>query len=226
MIGTVDNPQLAGKIIQGLWYDNKQLKDVGMDVLRAAGFACKYCGFVSRASTKVPHGYMVPVDVSHSGLAALRFDGAICICPFCASALSINWSVTEHKGNHAEVLPVAGNLIWLPDVTQAKISLVASYVSVGISSMDVGHDHAKALLEIDLAFRIRKPFLASNIPLYKNDSDSDFARALSLLPNEYYEFRDEVLKGVRFWPNSAFWKKQSHYWLVSTYKPIEAKNRT
>lgn len=223
MIGTVDNPDLAGKIIQGLWYENKQLRDVGMEVLRSAGFVCHYCGFVSRASTKIPHGYMVPVDVAHSGLAALSFGSAICLCPFCASSLAINWSVAEHKGEHAEVLPVPGCLIWLPDVPQSEISLVASYVVVGINSMDVAHDHAKTLLEMDLAFRIRKPFLASNIPLYKNDKDSDFARALSLLPKDYYEFRDEVLRGVRFWPNSAFWKMQSNYWLMSTYKPTEAQ---
>lgn len=221
MIGTVDNPDIAGKVIQGGWFSNKDLNPVGLKVLNAAAFTCKYCGFISRPSTKVPHGFMVPVDINHSGLAALDASKAICLCPFCASALAINWSVAEHKGEHAQVLPVAGNLIWLPEIEQTKISLVATYVVVGVNDIDVGHEFAKTLKETDLSFRIRKPFLANNIPLYKNDKDTDFARALSLLPVEHYEFRDEVLKGVRFWPNSSFWKAQSHYWLHSTYKPTE-----
>jgi hypothetical protein len=221
MIGTVDNPDLAGKVIRGIWFAREDLRKVGMEVLTSANFTCKYCGFISRTSAKVPHGYMVPVDIKHSGLAVLNSNTGICLCPFCASALAINWAVAEHKAEHGQILPVAGNLIWLPELEQAKISLVATYTVVGVNDLDVGHDFAKTLKETDLSFRIRKPFLANNIPLYKNDKDSDFARALSLLPAEHYQFRDEVLKGVRFWPNASFWKAQSHYWFHSTYKPTE-----
>lgn len=192
-----------------------------MVVLRSANFTCKYCGFVSRPSQKIPHGYMVPVDLAQSGLAATRAKGSICLCPICASALSINWSVAERKADHGQILPVAGNLIWLPEMSQETISLVAAMTLVGINDLDVGHELAKTFKDTDLSFRIRKAFLANNIPLYKNDKDSDFARALSLLPVEHYVYREEVLRGVRFWPNASFWKKQSRYWFHSTFKPAE-----
>lgn len=224
MIGTVDNPDLAGKIIQGYWSANEKLKGVGMKVLNKYSFKCQSCGFVSRTSKKVPHGFMVPVDVSHPGLAAISIKGAKCLCPLCASALAINWSVVEHAAPHGEILPVAGCLIWLPEIEQSKLSLVASYIAVSTNILDVTHPLAQTLNDADIAFRGRKAHLASNIPLYKEDSDSDFARALALLPNEFYSSRDEIMTGVRFWPNSNFWVGQAKYWFQATYRPLEKEN--
>jgi hypothetical protein len=220
MIGTVDNPSLAGKIIQGLWFGNERLKSVGMQILLSAGFKCSSCGFVSRPSKTVPHAYMVPVDPSHPGLAAQSLKAGKCLCPLCASARAINWSVVEHRTDHAEVLPIAGSLIWLPEIEQSKISLISTFTMSGINHLDMSHDLAETVKHADGAFRGRKTYLANNIPLYKEDRDSDFARALSLLDSEYYEFRAEVLKGVRFWPNSSFWKVQTHYWLKGVYETM------
>lgn len=221
MIGTVDNPELAGKIIQGIWSTNDKLHKVGMKILNNAGFKCHSCGFISRASNKVPHGYMCPIDVTHSGLAALSTKGGICLCPLCASALAINWSVVEHPAPHGEILPVAGSLIWLPEIEQSKLSLISTYIAVSSNCLDVTHPLADTLNHADISFRGRKAHLASNIPLYKEDCDSDFARALALLPSEFHVSRDEILSGVRFWPNSNFWVKQAQYWVQATYRPLE-----
>lgn len=221
MIGTVDNPDLAGKIICGKWYSDTRLQLGGMKILEDSKFTCSKCGFASRASRKVPHGYMIPVDLEHAGLAALESARGVCLCPLCASALAINWSVAEQRTDNAEILPVPGYLIWLPEMDQHKISIVASYVLVGVNHLDVDHDLADTLNYVNGAYLGRKAHLASNIPLYKDDRDSDFALALSLLPTEYYEYRSEVLKGVRYWPNANFWREQSKYWMHGTYRPIE-----
>jgi hypothetical protein len=221
MIGTVDNPDLAGKVIQGIWYESERLKGVGMDILAKHCFKCSACGFVSRPSKQVPHGYMVPVDSGHPGLAALTLKTATCLCPLCASAIAVNWAVADRHSDRAEIVPAAGSLIWLPEVTQAKICLVATYTLVGVNALDSTHDLASVLNDADTAFRGRSAHLASNIPLYKNDRDSDFARALALLPEEYYEYRTEVLEGVRFWPSSSFWVKQAEYWNAATYQSLE-----
>lgn len=224
MIGTVDNPDLAGKVIQGHWCNNEKLQKVGMKILQSSGFKCRSCGFVSRTSKKVPHGFMVPVDVNHPGLAALELKGAQCLCPLCASALAVNWSVVEHPAMHGEILPVAGCLIWLPEIEQSKLSLIASYIAVSSNCLDVTHPLADTLNHADISFRGRKAHLASNIPLYKDDSDSDFSRALALLPNEFHSSRDEVMGGVRFWPNTNFWVSQARYWYQATYRPLEKAN--
>ena len=225
MIGTVDNPDLAGKVIQGFWYANEKLQKLGMQVLEKYNFKCCSCGFVSRTSKKIPHGYMAPIDRSHPGLAALKPKEAQCMCPLCASALAINWSVVEHPAVNGEIVPLAGSLIWLPEIEQSKLSLMASYIAVGTHCLDVTHPLAETLNHADISFRGRKAHLASNIPLYKEDYDSDFARALALLPNEFYSSRDEIMSGVRFWPNSSFWVNQAKYWFQATYLPLEKANK-
>ncbi|MEC4242117.1 MULTISPECIES: hypothetical protein [Pseudomonas] len=224
MIGTVDNPDLAGKVIQGFWFANERLQKVGMQVLDKAGFKCYSCGFVSRTSKKIPHGYMVPIDIQHPGLAALQLKDAKCMCPLCASALAVNWSVVEHPALKGELTPLAGSLIWLPEIEQSKLSLIASYIAVSTHCLDVAHPLAEALNHADISFRGRRAHLASNIPLYKEDCDSDFSRALALLPNEFHSARDEIMSGVRFWPNSSFWVSQAKYWFQATYLPLEKAN--
>lgn len=223
MIGTVENPDLAGKIIAGLWYENEKLKDPGMSVIKNARFTCKLCGFSSRGSKAVPHGYMVPVNRRHPGLAAASEKGAECLCPICAASLAINWAVVERKGEHAVVDAASGSLIWLPEMQQSKISLIATYVLVGVNTLDVTHPHATTLSNAELSFRARSAYLSSNIPLYKDDCDSDFAKALALLPTEFYGYRDQVLGGIRYWPNSEYWSRQSKYWYKATYEATEQK---
>ncbi|MDZ5605228.1 hypothetical protein SJI00_20865 [Pseudomonas sp. RP23018S] len=213
------------KIICGLWHEHDRLKPIGMKVLTKANFKCSQCGFVSRSSKRIPHGFMVPVDLNHPGFAASSIDRAICLCPFCAAAKAINWSAVEHPAHHGEILPVAGSLIWLPEMPQAKLNLIATYIAISQNCMDVTHPLFESLHQADLSFRGRKAHLASNIPLYKEDCDSDFARALALLPNELMASRDKVLKGVRFWPNVVYWGPQARYWAQATYKAIEEKNK-
>lgn len=221
MIDTVDNPQLAGKVIRGGWFENTRLQKVGMDILARSNFTCRECGFVSRSSKKIPHGYMVPINLSHPGLAALSNKESLCLCPFCASAKAVNWSVVDHPAQHGEVVPAAGSLIWLPEMSQNKLSLISTYIGVSAHCMEVTHPFFEVLNEIDISFRGRSAHLSSNVALYKEDCDSHFAKALSLLPNEFKETRDETLKGVRFWPRAAYWSAQSRYWGQATYQNLE-----
>jgi hypothetical protein len=221
MIGTVENPDLAGKIISGLWFENEKLKDPGLAVIQRARFTCKLCGFSSRGSKVVPHGYMVPVNRSHPGLAAVSEKGAECLCPICAASLAINWAVVERTADHAVVEASSGSLIWLPEMPQSKISLISTYILVGVNTLDVTHPLVTTLSNSEMSFRSRSAYLSSNIQLYKDDCDSDFAKALALLPTEFYGYREEVLGGIRYWPNSEFWAKQSNYWYKATYEAHE-----
>lgn len=220
MIGTVENPGLAGKIIQGKWFDNEKLSETGMRIIKGARFTCRRCGFRSRPSKKIPHGYMVPIDVRHPGLAALEVEHGECVCPICASAMAINWSVVHQHQQHGEVTPAAGELIWLPEVDQRKISLTASFAITMLCQSDSTARLYGTAFDTDTAFRARKAHMAANLSLYKNDQDADFAKALSWLPREYYQHRESILEGVRFWPSASSWKSQTAYWYAGIYKPL------
>lgn len=65
--------------------------------------------------------------------------------------------------------------------------------------------------------------LSEYIPLYRSEQDADFARALALLPGEYYEQRGSVIDSVRWWPTMSFWKEQGAYWMESTYRDLQDK---
>ena len=215
MIGTVDSPELAGKLILGGWALNKALSDVGFTILDRDRYTCHHCGFKSLPSKKVTHGFMVPVDLTSPVLIARQVDSGKCLCQLCASALAVNWSVVRQTPDEDSA---PGCLIWLPEFTQQKISIVASLILATSNNVSPSHHLYEATSHALTAFKGRTAHMAANVQLYKNDKDEEFVRALALLPSEYLEYREQALKGVRFWPNPKFWAKSSHYWLKAVYE--------
>lgn len=215
MIGTVDSPELAGKLILGGWALNKSLSDVGFSILERDRYTCQRCGFNSRPSKKINHGFMVPVDTNSSILIAREVKFGTCLCQLCASALAVNWSVLKQTSDEDSA---PGCLIWLPEFTQDKISIVASLILATSNNVSPSHHLYEAASHALTAFNGRTAHMAANVHLYKNDKDEEFVRALSLLPSEFHEYRAQALNGVRFWPNPKYWAKSSHYWLKAVYE--------
>lgn len=222
-IGTVLDPVIFGKLMAGGWLDNEKAKVAGMQILRKNKFTCSSCGFVSRSSVQVPHGYMIPVDYAHPGLLAAHGDGD-CLCSICAASIGINWSVTiEGQGDSSAGVP--GMLIAQSRLTQVQInrlalqviSLLASQPTPQLSKLQ------SAARDIDAAMTALNHELGGSIPFYRGN-DSDFARALSLIPQEYYEQREDILGSLRFWPNVRYWKEQGVYWMKSTFEDMLASD--
>lgn len=70
--------------------------------------------------------------------------------------------------------------------------------------------------DIDVAFTALSEEVALKTPFYpvtaeKSSADFSFARALSLLPEEIYEKRYNLISSLRWWPRISFWKSTGHY---------------
>lgn len=218
-VGTVGNATLSGKLISGGWYQNKQLRGVGMAILKAAGYTCKACGFRTRPSRVVPHGWMLPVNLDHP--AMLATERGICLCPFCASSQAINWAVKPLQGgSKSEHAP--GRLIYLPDMTQEQLNRLAHCIVATSSSRAGANQSAEesAARDIDAAILSKHADLQRAIPVFHEDMDYEFANALALLPTEFYTLREDVIGGVRWWPHYKFWAEQGYYWSKATFEPL------
>ena len=224
-LGTVFNAALFGKLMTGGWYEHAQLKEQGLKILSRDKFTCQSCGFSSRPSRQAPHGYMVPVDRHHVGMVATRADAGECLCPLCASAMGINWAVvaTAIGGKHIDP---PGMLIIQPSMTQVEINRIALHTLsiVASNSATTASALASAARDIDAAMTALNQDIGASIPFYRG-KDSDFARALALLPEAHYEQRDEIIGHLRWWPSMRYWREQGVYWMQATYKPLQDKDQ-
>lgn len=223
-LGTVFDPLLFGKLMMGGWYVNPKLKEPGMKILSRSKFACASCGFQSRSSKQVPHAHMIPVDRSHPGLLALKDKGE-CLCPMCAASLGVNWSVTGVV-QADKVVETPGVLIAQSVLTQVEINRIALHVISVLASRTASDSSpiSSAARDIDAAMTALNQELGASIPFYRG-KDSDFARALALLPEVYYEQREQIIGQLRWWPNVRYWREQGAYWMQATYKSIQEKDR-
>ena len=223
-VGTVSDPILFGKLVSGGWTENPTLYAVGMSVLKKSRFTCKFCGFATRQSRKVPHGWMLPVDLKHPAFIARDAEKSICICPFCAASQAINWAVKPiATGRKSE--PAPGRLIYLPTMSQEALNRLALTV-VSISSARTGAHHSEqesAARDIDATFLALNQELHSAVPVFHEGMDYEFANALALLPEELYSMREEVIGGVRWWPHYKHWVDQGFYWSQATFKPLQSQ---
>lgn len=217
-VGTVFNAALFGKLMTWGWFENPKLKEQGMLILSRDKHTCQSCGFQSRASKQVPHGFMLPVDQKNPALVALDARAGKCLCPMCASVLGINWSVVGTMiGGQAVEVP--GMLIIQPSMSQAAINRMALHtVSIMASSVTPASSPlASAARDIDAAMSALNQEVGASIPFYRGN-DSDFARALALLAEPFYRQRDEIIGHLRWWPNMRYWRQQGLYWMQATYK--------
>lgn len=219
--GTVSDALLFGKLMNRGWYSHPKLREPGMHILSRADFKCASCGFRSQPSKQVLHGYMLPVDRRHPGLIALSHKGE-CLCPLCASALGLNWSVVGLVQSDRQVL-APGMLIAQPALSQVEINRIALHVISASATPDSGSPIASAARDIDAAMTALNQELGTSIPFYRG-KDSDFARALALIPPELYEQRQSILGHLRWWPNVRFWRQQGAYWMQSTYAALQASD--
>ncbi|MCF6783421.1 hypothetical protein [Stutzerimonas stutzeri] len=221
-VGTVSDALLFGKLMTWGWYSNPKLREPGMRILSRSQFKCESCGFKSLPSRQVQHGYMVPVDRGHPGLIALTSAGE-CLCPLCASALGLNWSVVGLMQSDKSV-QAPGLLIHQPVLSQVEINRIALHVISASSSQGSISAIASAARDIDASMTALNQELGTFIRFYRG-RDSDFARALALIPVELYEQRQEILGHLRWWPNVKFWSKQGAYWMQATYAALQDSDR-
>lgn len=223
-VGTVLNASLFGKIMTWGWFENPRLKESGMRVLTRAAYTCQSCGFASRPSRQVPHGFMVPVDRSHAGLASLNPETGTCLCPLCASVEGINWSVVGTVLGGQMVDP-PGMFIILPAMSQVEINRLALHTLSIIASCGANMSSALAssARDVDAAMTALNQEVGISVPFYRG-KDSDLARALALLTDEFYSQRDEIIGQLRWWPNMRYWREQGLYWMKSTYSTIQEKD--
>lgn len=218
LLGTVLDANTAGKLILGGWISNKRLLAPGLSILKRHRLTCSGCGFRSRSSKEAPHGWMIPVDLGHPALLALTEKGT-CLCPICASTIASNWSVAPIEGAEGGA---PGVLIWLPQIDQLALNRLALHL-IGINSQQRKVDSILlgAARNIDNAMRGRAEELKGALAVNHGEKDIDFARALSMLPDNLYLRRGEIIGGVRFWPCLDFWRAQGDYWMESTIKGIQ-----
>ncbi|MBA1280225.1 hypothetical protein [Stutzerimonas stutzeri] len=223
LVGTVHDALLFGKLMTGGWFTHPKLRDPGMSILRRARFTCESCGFVSRPSKEIPHGYMLPVDRNHAGQLALSTRGE-CLCSLCASSLGLNWSVTGIAQAEG-LIQVPGILIAQSALSQVEINRIALHVISVLASKTTSDNSpiASAARDIDAAMTALNDELGANIPFYRG-KDSDFARALALIPDNLYEQRQIIIGQLRWWPNVRFWRQQGAYWMQATYKGLQDKD--
>ncbi|EKY4114584.1 TPA: hypothetical protein ACGW3M_001204 [Pseudomonas aeruginosa] len=218
-LSTVDNPDLYGRYVLN-WHRNEKLFVDGLKVLERHRFTCKFCGFKSRPSRQVPHGYMVPIDWRNNSNISVNGEGE-CVCPFCASVLGINWSVEKQKLGGKE-MPSPGVLMFCPHLTQIEVNRIALHVASLISSRRVGSTPStleSAARDVDAIMVSLNQELGAELPIYKAN-DGDFARALSMLAVPLYEQRKHLLSHVRWWPTVSFWQEQGVYWNKAFYEPL------
>jgi len=225
-VGTVFNPALFGKLMAWGWFDNPKLKEQGLLILSRDKHTCQSCGFQSRPSKQVPHGFMLPVDQKNPALVAMDARVGKCLCPMCASVLGINWSVVGTMLG-GQIVETPGMLIIQPAMSQVEINRLALHtVSIMASSATSATSPlASAARDIDAAMTALNQDVGASIPFYRG-KDSDFARALALLAEPYYQQRDEIIGHLRWWPNMRYWRQQGLYWMQATYKHLQEQDKS
>lgn len=218
MIGVVRNESLAGKIIQGAWRHNDRLRDIGYAVLEKHKFKCSSCDIQSKRSKVHPDGMMVPVDLNHAGLAPTKVSGATCLCPLCASAVATNWSVVGTVVD-GKSIPAAGFLIYMPYQSQAEIIRLAIFT---MSCLQKPNDHPLFSIATDIGIVMGglADEVGKKVPIY-DGTNADFVKALSLLPDKFYEKRTDIIGVLRWWPDMAYWSDFGRYIYKASFESFE-----
>lgn len=222
-LGTVLDASLAGKVISGLWTTSEKLSVPGFKILNTSRFTCSACGFKTKPTSSAPHGWMVPIDSAHPALLALDDRTGVCLCPLCASAMAINWSVVSKavKGKSASI---PGMLIYMPTMTQREINLIALHLISIHASRKVSSQTSleTAAINVNNIFIAQNAELAGKLPIYRHGEDDAFARALAMLPREHYHLRDEIIGSLRWWPAMDYWRRQGNHWMETTYGSLSS----
>lgn len=221
LVGTVGQPQIAERVILGQWLKNDTLRPIGLQVLKRHNFTCSNCGFASRPSKQIPHGWMIPAGLRHPGL--VPSPDAKCLCPMCVAPLALNWSVISKKKKGQE-LQAPGMLIYCPWIMQRDLNVLASYSVAVKANCRVGRSSAieAVVRSLDAAISALNEEVGSNTPIYRG-KDSDFARSLALLPSEYYRDRSELIGALRWWPNLDYWEQQGLYWYQASTQALHKR---
>lgn len=218
MIGVVRNELLAGKIIRGEWRHNKKLQDVGYEIIKKHNFKCSGCNIQSLPSKVYPSGMMVPANLKHAGFAALSIDGATCLCPLCASALATNWSVVATVDD-SKVVKSPGFLVFMPYQKQADLTRLAIFAMACLQKPN-DHPFFSVATDIGIVMNGLADEVGKRVPIY-DGNNTDFVKALSLLPDEYYEKRSEIIGVLRWWPNMSYWEEFARYIYKANFRAFE-----
>lgn len=221
MFSTVPDLDLFSKYMDGAWLQQPTLHKVGLTVLKRDNFKCAHCGFQSRPASKqgLPHGWMYPVCLQHHGYLPVSEQQSITLCPFCLSYQALNWAVATNFVKDKEV-DAPGFLIGMEKREQVELNRLSLYVVSVLSSMAVGSKRdgvEGAALAINNSIKQLQSNLHDSMPLYMPGYDFSFARGISLLHEDLYEKRDEVIPELRWWPNVGYWEKQGHFWMKASF---------
>lgn len=218
MIGVVQNESLAGKIILGAWKHNDKLRDIGYEILAKHKYKCSECGFKSIQSKARPDAMMIPVDLSHAGLAAQKIKGSTCLCPLCASSMATNWSVLPTIVD-GEKIPAPGFLIYLPQKSQVDVTRLAAY-TLACSTKKNDHPLFSVATDINVVMDSLSKEVGEKIPIYSG-TNAEFTKALALLPKEFYDKRTQIIGPLRWWPNMSYWSEFGRYMQGGIFNGLE-----
>jgi hypothetical protein len=221
MIGVVRNGLLAGKVIRGYWRTTDSLSSVGYSILKNNNYKCYFCGVQSLSSKARPDGMMIPIDLKNSGLAAKSAKGAVCACPLCASAQSVNWSVVPTVNASGETVKSAGFLIYFPYKSQADVNRLA--ITTLVNSLK---DNKDPLFSVATDVNVTMTQLANevekNIPIYRGN-DVDFAKALASIPDQFYDKRQKIIGAIRWWPHLDSFAEFGRYVYAASLHRLEVE---
>lgn len=210
-IAVVKNPELFGRVFSG-WYKNQTLKDVGYSILLRDKHTCKSCGIRPLPSRQRPDAMMLPVDLSHPAYAAVSTKNAITLCPICVSSMAVNWSLSTKYNSE-----LGGTLIYAPNVKQSDINRLATFTCAVLASEPHTNPTVAIATDIYATFQGLNTNLRMNLPIYDGD-DTDFCVALSLIPREHYELRQQIIEPVKYWASRSRWIPFYKYAYHSTIK--------
>ena len=143
--------------------------------------------------------------------------------PFCACANAVNWSVVgEVYEVDGEVVrkPAAGFLIYMPYKSQIEVNRLATFT---VAYLQQSREHPFYSVATDIAIAMGgMAEEAKKIPIY-DGNDSDFVKALSKLPDEYYQQRKQIIGALRWWPNMDYWAEYGRYIYRANLKAFESR---
>lgn len=161
----------------GPLFDAKALTELKQKVFQRDNFTCKCCGFVSQKYQEVHHLNNNPADNRESNLAT--------VCIFCHQCFNLE-KVSEMR---------SGVLIWLPEISQARLNHLARAIYVARISQGAMAEAARKTLDTLMTRRDEaKKRLSTDDPYILAEVLRDY------LGEKHYHFRDKKLAGVKLLP--------------------------
>lgn len=182
-------------------------------VLERDRYTCQFCGFQTRPQRGARKGsYLVSgfLEVHHEDDNHRHNspENLVSACPFCHQVF--------HCGNAGH--RNAASLVWLPDLTQAEVNMMANLCAVALSQENQYMPAARLIVKGVESTAAR---VAEAVGVPEADAAA-LGLALSLVAGrdpEAYRARGETLSGIRLWPKRSAFDKAIGYWAEQAWPP-------